>query len=114
VSKVRAGLADDKALIGFCGGPWTVATYMIEGEGTPKKEMAKRFAYENPEAMDELLEALAISSADYLIGQAKAGADVLKIFESWAEGLSPDLFERLVIAPCALAEMFYAARCKLF
>jgi len=99
VSKVREGLADDKALIGFCGGPWTVATYMIEGEGTPKKEMAKRFAYENPEAMDDLLEALAISSADYLIGQAKAGADVLKIFESWAEGLSPDLFERLVIAP---------------
>ena len=99
VSKVRADLADDKALIGFCGGPWTVATYMIEGEGTPKKEMAKRFAYENPEAMDDLLQALAISSADYLIGQAKAGADVLKIFESWAEGLSPDLFERLVIMP---------------
>jgi len=99
VSKVRADLADEKALIGFCGGPWTVATYMIEGEGTPKKEMAKRFAYENPEAMDDLLQALAISSADYLIGQAKAGADVLKIFESWAEGLSPDLFERLVIMP---------------
>lgn len=102
VSKVRAGLAKDKALIGFCGGPWTVATYMIEGEGTPKKEMAKRFAYENPQAMDDLLEALAISSAEYLIGQAKAGADVLKIFESWAEGLSPDLFERLVIAPTKL------------
>ena len=99
VSKVRAGLDPSKALIGFCGGPWTVATYMIEGEGTPKKEMAKRFAYENPEAMDDLLEALALSSADYLIGQAKAGADVLKIFESWAEGLSPDLFERLVIKP---------------
>lgn len=99
VSKVRSGLDASKALIGFCGGPWTVATYMIEGEGTPKKEMAKRFAYENPEAMDDLLRALAISSADYLIGQAQAGADALKIFESWAEGLSPDLFERLVIKP---------------
>ena len=99
VSKVRAGLDSSKALIGFCGGPWTVATYMIEGHGSPKKEIAKRFAYEHPEAMDDLLEALAISSAEYLVGQAKAGADVLKIFESWAEGLSPDLFERLVITP---------------
>lgn len=101
VSKVRAGLDSSKALIGFCGGPWTVATYMIEGQGSPTKEMAKRFAYEHPEAMDDLLMALSISSADYLVGQAKAGADVLKIFESWAEGLSPDLFERLVIKPTA-------------
>ena len=99
VSKTRAKLASDKALIGFCGGPWTVATYMIEGKGTPTKETAKRFAYENPEAMGDLLEALIISSADYLIGQAKAGADALKIFESWAQGLSPAMFERLVIYP---------------
>lgn len=99
VTRVRRELADDKALIGFCGGPWTVATYMIEGQGSPKKEKAKRFAYENPDAVDDLLEALAISSAEYLINQARAGADVLKIFESWAEGLAPDLFERLVIKP---------------
>jgi uroporphyrinogen decarboxylase len=99
VSKVRAQLDPSKALIGFCGGPWTVATYMIEGQGSPTKEIAKRFAYENPEAMGELLRALSISSAEYLIAQANAGADVLKIFESWAEGLSPDLFERLVITP---------------
>lgn len=99
VSRVRSELASDKALIGFCGGPWTVATYMIEGQGSPTKEIAKRFAYENPKAMDDLLEALAISSADYLIGQARAGADVLKIFESWAEGLAPPLFKKLVIRP---------------
>lgn len=99
VSRVKSELASDKALIGFCGGPWTVATYMIEGKGSPTKETAKRFAYENPEAMDDLLAALAISSADYLIGQARAGADALKIFESWAEGLAPPLFERLVIKP---------------
>lgn len=99
VSKVKERLNSSKALIGFCGGPWTVATYMIEGEGTPSKEKAKRFAYEHPEAMDDLLGALTFSSADYLISQAKAGADVLKIFESWAEGLSPDLFQRLVIQP---------------
>ena len=99
VSKVRAQLDSSKALIGFCGGPWTVATYMIEGQGSPSKEQARRFAYEHPGAMEDLLQALIISSADYLIGQAKAGADVLKIFESWAEGLSPDLFERLVVEP---------------
>lgn len=101
VSKVRSELSSDKVLIGFCGGPWTVATYMLEGKGTPNKELAKRFAYEQPEAMSDLLQALVESSADYLIAQAKAGADVLKIFESWAEGLSPDLFDRLVIRPTA-------------
>ena len=99
VERVRAGLAPEKSLIGFAGGPWTVATYMIEGKGSPTKEIAKRFAYENPEAMSDLLAALVESTADYLIGQAKAGANVLKIFESWAEGLAPDLFDRLVINP---------------
>jgi uroporphyrinogen decarboxylase len=99
VSRVRRDLADDKTLIGFCGGPWTVATYMIEGKGSPSKEVAKRFAYNHPEAIDDLLAALSESSAEYLIGQAKAGADVLKIFESWAEGLSPAQFEKLVIRP---------------
>ena len=99
VERVRAGLPTDKALIGFAGGPWTVATYMIEGKGSPNKEIAKRFAYENPEAMADLLAALVESTAEYMIGQAKAGANVLKIFESWAEGLAPDLFDRLVLNP---------------
>jgi len=99
VSKVRTKLDPSKTLIGFCGGPWTVATYLIEGQGTPKKEMAKRFAYENADYLDQLLTVLADSSADYLIGQINAGADVVKIFESWAEGLSPPLFDRLVIKP---------------
>jgi len=101
VAKVRAELDPSKALIGFAGGPWTVATYMLEGRGTPNKEDAKRFAYEQPEAMAALLHALVESSADYLIAQARAGADALKIFESWAEGLSPDLFDRLVLRPTA-------------
>ena len=99
VQRVRSGLSSDKALIGFAGGPWTVATYMIEGKGSPTKEIANRFAYENPEAMADLLTALVESSAEYLIAQAKAGANALKIFESWAEGLAPDLFDRLVINP---------------
>ena len=102
VSRVREGLSDETALIGFCGGCWTVATYMIEGQGTPKKEQAKRFAYEHEKEMDLLLEILARSSAEYMIKQAQAGAQVLKIFESWAEGLSPHLFDRLIIKPTAL------------
>jgi uroporphyrinogen decarboxylase len=72
---------------------------MIEGKGTPTKELAKRFALENPAEMEKLLNVLADASADYLIGQAQAGAEVLKIFESWAEGLSPVLFEKCVINP---------------
>ena len=99
VSRVSEGLPDHTTLIGFAGGPWTVATYMIEGRGTPSKEMAKRFAYANPQAMERLLNTLADASADYLVRQAKAGAQVLKIFESWAEGLSPFQFEHYVIAP---------------
>ncbi len=99
VSRVRAELDDHKTLIGFCGGPWTVATYMIEGRGSPTKEIPKRFAYDHIQEMDELLSRLADASADYLIEQAKAGADALKIFESWAEGLPPQQFDRLVIAP---------------
>ena len=99
VERVRADLAPEKALIGFAGGPWTVGTYMIEGKGSPTKEIAKRFAYENPEAMADLLAALVESTAEYMIGQARAGANVLKIFESWAEGLAPDLFDRFVLNP---------------
>ncbi|MEP6342719.1 MAG: uroporphyrinogen decarboxylase [Maricaulaceae bacterium] len=102
VRRVRENMPDETTLVGFCGGAWTVATYMIEGQGSPKKEIAKRFAYENPEDMDRLLEILARSSADYMIAQARAGAQVLKIFESWAENLSPFMFERLVIKPTQL------------
>lgn len=99
VSRVSEGLPGHTTLIGFAGGPWTVATYMIEGRGSPNKEMAKRFGYAHPAEMKALLSTLADASADYLIAQAKAGAQVLKIFESWAEGLSPWQFENYVIAP---------------
>ena len=99
VRLVKQELGPKTTLIGFCGGPWTVATYMIEGKGTPTKEGAKRFALENPVEMQTMLNILADASADYLIGQAQAGAEVLKIFESWAEGLSPALFESCIIKP---------------
>jgi uroporphyrinogen decarboxylase len=95
---VRAALEPERALIGFAGAPWTVATYMIEG-GSSDRSKARTFAYEHPETLDRLLAVLVEASARYLAMQAASGAQVLKIFESWAEGLPEDLFQRLVIGP---------------
>jgi uroporphyrinogen decarboxylase len=100
LSRVRAALEPERALIGFCGAPWTVATYMLDGgQGREDRPAARRFAYEQPEQVDALLDLLADASAVYLAMQAKAGAQALQVFESWAEGLPDDLFERLVIRP---------------
>ncbi|MFI4964222.1 MAG: uroporphyrinogen decarboxylase [Caulobacterales bacterium] len=109
LGRVRAELEPERALIGFAGGPWTVATYMIEGRGSDRSA-ARTFAYEHPQKLDALLEVLADSTARYLIMQAKAGAQALKIFESWAEGLAEDIFERIVIRPHrAIVEQVRAA-----
>ncbi len=109
LTRVRAELEPDRALIGFAGGPWTVATYMIEGRGSDRSG-ARTFAYENPEKLDALLQVLVDSTARYLIMQARSGAQVLKIFESWAEGLAEDIFERVVIRPHqAIVEQVRAA-----
>lgn len=97
----RSRLASDKDLIGFCGGMWTVATYMIEGSGSSDKEKARRFAYEEEDSLLHLLDILVEASAQYLIGQVHAGADVLKIFESWTQGLTPEQFKKFVILPTA-------------
>ena len=98
--RVREALEPQKALIGFAGAPWTVATYMIEG-GSSARVAARTYAYTHPEALDQLIDILVDSTARYLIMQANSGAQVLKLFESWAEGLPEDLFERLVIGPHA-------------
>jgi uroporphyrinogen decarboxylase len=98
LARVRAELEPERALIGFAGGPWTVATYMIEGRSSDRSA-ARTFAYENPDKLDALLEVLVDSTARYLIMQARSGAQALKIFESWAEGLAEDVFERVVIRP---------------
>jgi uroporphyrinogen decarboxylase len=106
---VRAALDPGKALIGFAGAPWTVATYMIEG-GSSDRTGARTFAYQNPETLDALLDVLVEATARYLVMQAKAGAQVLKLFESWAEGLPEDLFERIVVRPhVAIVETVRAA-----
>jgi uroporphyrinogen decarboxylase len=98
LSLVRAALEPHRALIGFAGAPWTVATYMIEGRGSDRSG-ARTMAYEQPEKVDRLLEVLADASVHYLAMQARAGAQALKLFESWAENLPEDLFQRLVITP---------------
>lgn len=99
LSRVRAELPADKALIGFAGAPWTVATYMVEGAGSKDQFSARLMAWKEPEAFDALIGALAEASIDYLAMQAAAGADALKLFDSWASGLPEPLFERVVIQP---------------
>jgi uroporphyrinogen decarboxylase len=98
LAKVRARLEPDRALIGFAGAPWTVATYMFEGRGSDRTN-ARTLAYTDPARVDAVIEILVEATAHYLAMQAGAGAQVLKLFESWAEGLSEDQFERLVIGP---------------
>jgi uroporphyrinogen decarboxylase len=100
LSLVRGALEPERALIGFAGGPWTVATYMIEG-GSSDRTASRTLAYAEPERVDGLLEVLVEATALYLAMQAKAGAQALKLFESWAEGLPEPLFQRLVVKPHA-------------
>jgi uroporphyrinogen decarboxylase len=99
VARVRERLPEDKALIGFAGSPWTVATYMINGQGTKDPSAARQLVYQNPGFVDELMEKLVDATSAYLIGQAKAGANALKLFDSWAGGLPEDLFDRLCLEP---------------
>jgi uroporphyrinogen decarboxylase len=103
LSIVRGKLDPAKALIGFAGAPWTVATYMLDGEhrtiGKGERAQARAYAYAEPRKVEELLEVLVEASAHYLKMQADSGAQVLKVFESWAEGLPDDLFETLVLRP---------------
>jgi uroporphyrinogen decarboxylase len=98
LSIVRAALEPERGLIGFAGAPWTVATYMIEGRGSDRSG-ARSFAYERPEELGRLIDILVESTIRYLAMQARSGAQALKLFESWAENLPEDLFERLVIGP---------------
>ena len=97
--RVRAGLTPDKTLIGFCGSPWTVATYMIGGRGSPDQAAARLFALQHPEAFDALIDILVQTSIDYLLAQFAAGADVVQLFESWALNLDDAAFARQVIEP---------------
>ena len=97
--RVRGELDPAIALIGFCGAPWTVATYMVAGRGTPDQAPARLLAYRHPDAFQRIIDAVVDSSIVYLTGQLKAGADVLQIFDTWAGVLPPGEFERWSIEP---------------
>lgn len=101
VTGVKAQLSPDKALLGFAGSPWTVATYMIAGQGSREQAEARRLAYREPERVTALINAIAETTIGYLRAQIDAGADAVQLFDSWAGSLSPRQFEQLVIAPNA-------------
>ncbi|WP_338034726.1 uroporphyrinogen decarboxylase [Jiella avicenniae] len=111
VARLREELPEETTLIGFCGAPFTVATYMIAGHGTPDQAPARLFGYRHPEAMEKLLYLLAEMSADYLIRQLTAGADCVQIFDSWAGVLDEACFEAYAIGPVRrMVEKIRAAR----
>ena len=101
VRRVRAGLPEGRALIGFCGAPWTVATYMVAGQGTSDQRPARLMAYQTPDVFQGLIDRLVEASAAYLVAQLRAGADVVQIFDSWAGTLAESEFDRWCIAPNA-------------
>lgn len=101
VQRLRQDLPKETTLIGFAGAPWTVATYMVGGEGSSDQADARLWAYRDPAGFGTLIDILVETSIDYLSGQVKAGADVLQIFDSWAGSLAEDEFARWVTAPTA-------------
>ncbi|MGI9357283.1 MAG: uroporphyrinogen decarboxylase [Rhizobiaceae bacterium] len=101
VSRLHTELDEQTTLLGFCGAPWTVATYMIAGHGTPDQGPARQFALNHPENFQRLIDILVKASADYLIAQLKAGADAVQIFDSWASVLDQNQFQRWCVKPVA-------------
>ncbi len=99
VSRLRQDLPDETALIGFCGAPWTVATYMVGGRGSPDQAAARLFAYGDRAGFSKLIDILVESSIEYLSAQVSAGADVLQIFDSWAGSLPENEFQRFAVEP---------------
>ena len=101
VEKVAAALPPETTFLGFAGSPWTVATYMIAGRGSKEQAEARRYAYRDPQAFAEIIEAVAAMTVDYLSGQIRAGVEAVQLFDSWSGSLAPAQFEQWVIAPTA-------------
>jgi uroporphyrinogen decarboxylase len=101
VALVKSRLPRATPLIGFAGSPWTVATYMVQGSGSKDHAAARLMAYSDAQRFQALIEAIIATTVTYLIGQVRAGADALMLFDSWAGVLPPTEFERWVIAPNA-------------
>ena len=101
VSRVKAQLPADKTLLGFAGSPWTVATYMVAGEGSRDQHESRAMAYRDPAAFQAIIDGIIAVTVEYLAGQVAAGAEAVQLFDSWAGSLAPAEFERWVIAPNA-------------
>jgi uroporphyrinogen decarboxylase len=101
VSRVAAALPPETTFLGFAGSPWTVATYMVAGQGSKDQGETRRAAYGDPVAFAEIIDAIAAMTVDYLSAQIEAGVEAVQLFDSWAGSLSPAQFERWVIAPNA-------------
>ena len=101
VAKVRAGLGQGRTLLGFAGSPWTIATYMVAGEGSRDQHDTRAMAYRDPAAFQAIIDAIVAVTVEYLAGQIAAGAEAVQLFDSWAGSLAPSEFERWVIAPNA-------------
>lgn len=99
VRRVRAALPAVTGFIGFCGAPWTVATYMVAGQGTPDQGPAKALFSRDPELFARLIDRIVTASIAHLNAQIEAGVDVVQIFDSWAGSLGESDFERWCIAP---------------
>ena len=110
VEKVKAALPPETTFLGFAGSAWTVATYMVAGQGSKEQAEARRYAYRDPEAFGEIMDAIADMTVDYLSGQVEAGVEAVQLFDSWAGSLSPAQFERWVIEPNARIVSAFKAR----
>ena len=99
IERVKAELPAEIALLGFCGAPWTVATYMVAGQGTSDQAPARLFAYRDPEGFGMLIDRLVDASTAYLCRQIDAGVDAVQIFDSWAGILAPAEFRRWAVEP---------------
>lgn len=101
VARVKAQLGPETTLLGFAGSPWTVATYMVAGEGSRDQHDTRAMAYRDPSAFQAIIDAIVAVTVEYLAGQIEAGAEAVQLFDSWAGSLAPSEFERWVIAPNA-------------
>lgn len=110
VEKVARALPSGTTFLGFAGSPWTVATYMVAGQGSREQAEARRMAYRDPAAFGAIIDAVADMTVDYLAGQVNAGVEAVQLFDSWAGSLSPGQFERWVIAPTARIVAEFKAR----
>ncbi len=99
VAKVKAALPPETTLLGFAGSPWTVATYMIAGQGSKEQAEARRYAYRDRVAFAAIIDAIVDMTVDYLARQIEAGADAVQLFDSWAGSLSPAQFDDWVVEP---------------